>query len=303
VRVWLLRVVWFTLPLSAGQAAADALASWSDTPEVLATVLLWLAWAVGGVALLAPRPAGLTALRTIAPAFVVLAVIAAIDGRASTAATVGALVATVAAAVLVADSEVALYAVNGSAYGEERRFPLRTPPGLFLGPLPAARVLVAAGIAAGPLLVADGRYALGAAACVVGAGAVVWGVRAMHGLSVRWAVLVPAGVVVVDPLTLADPILFVRAHVRALRPFAGDATVPEGTLDLRLGAALGTLAIVLDDDADLVRVGRGRRPAETLRANGLLVAVVRRAELLRAAAQRRVRVEVVDPGEGRFSDG
>jgi len=293
VRVWLLRAVWLTLPVTAGEAASDALSGWGDAPRVVATVLLWLAWGAGSVAVLAPRPVGLTVLRALAPVYVILAVVVAVAGDTETLAAAGAVAATFVAALLAADTEIALVAVNSVAYGEERRFPLRIPPGLFLGPLPLARALLAAGIAAGPLLIADEQYVLGAIALVVSVPAVALAARAVHTLSSRWMVLVPAGVVVVDRLTLADPVLFVRALVRTLRSVPGDAAVPAGTADLRLGATLGTLAIVLAERAELNRSSPGRGGVETVLADGVLVAVVRRDELLRAAARRRVRVEVV----------
>ena len=67
--VWCARLSWALLPLAAGDALADALADWSRA-GVVATVLLWGAWAAGLVALLAPRPWGLTALRVVAPSAV-----------------------------------------------------------------------------------------------------------------------------------------------------------------------------------------------------------------------------------------
>jgi hypothetical protein len=282
-----------TLPITAGTAATDALDSWADAPRVVAIVLLWLAWGVGVVALLAPRPIGLTALRTIAPTFVVLAVVAALTGAAGDdLAAWGAVVATFITAIFVSDSEIAVAAANGIAYGDEERFPLRTPPALFLAPLPLARAALVAGVSAGPLLLADGQVVAGVAALLVGAPIVVVAARAVHGLSRRWVILVPAGVVVLDPLTLADPTLFVRRHVRALRAVDGGAPVGEGGLDLRLGATLSSVELVLDGDTDLVRSSRGRKGGRTVVATALLVAVVRRDDLLTTAASRRVRVEV-----------
>ena len=61
--LWLLRVAWVTLPVTAGPAASASLASWSDGPRVAGAVLLWVAWALGLLATLAPRPIMLTALR------------------------------------------------------------------------------------------------------------------------------------------------------------------------------------------------------------------------------------------------
>src|SRR5262249_38320954 len=74
VQRWVLVAVWVTLPLTAGPAASDALSSWSTAPRIVAEILLWGTWAVGLLAVVAPRPPLLTAARTIAPTYLVLAV-------------------------------------------------------------------------------------------------------------------------------------------------------------------------------------------------------------------------------------
>ncbi len=292
MRRWVLLIVWVTLPVSAGPAASDALASWSSGPRVVAEVLLWGAWAVGLLAVVAPRPVSLTAVRTIAPAFAVLAVAAAIGADTSPAAAVGAVAATVVAAAIVAAPDLAVIAVNAIAYGDEQRFPLRTPPALFVAPLPLARALVVAGVVGGPLLLADGRVVLGLVALVVGLAVTLLLVRPLHGLSRRWVVLVPAGLVVVDPLTLSDPVLFLREHIAAVRAVAGTAPVPAGSLDLRLGATAGSVTVTFDEEADLLRSTRARRGGEVVSTTQIVVATVRRSELLETAARRRIRVEI-----------
>ncbi len=291
IPLWLLRIAWVTLPFTAGPAASAALRDWSDGPQVVAEVLLWLAWAAGLLATIAPRPIALTALRTIAPAFFVLAVVAALGGEPSTPAMVSALVATAIAAVLTSGHDIAIAAVNAIAYGDEQRVPLRVPPALFLAPIPLARALLVAGVVAGPLLLADGRIVLGLVALAISVPLIVVLARALHGLSRRWAVLVPAGFVVVDPMTLADPVLFLRERITSMR--VADATRPgvEDILDLRLGATMGSVLLSFDEAAELFRAGRGRRPTETVKTAHLLVAVVRRDEILRAAAARRIRVQ------------
>ena len=291
MRVWLLRLVWCTLPLAAGPAVGDALSGWASRPQVVALSLCWLAWGAGIVATLAPRPAGLTFLRTLAPAFAVLAIATTTTGSTTGLVGWGAVVATLVTAALVADDALAAACANGVAYGDERRYPLRTPPALFLGPLPLVRMLVVVGVTAGPLLLADGRIVVGLVASVAGVAAVFFGSRALHGLSRRWMVLVPAGVVIADPLTLADPTLFVREHVRSLRAADPTAPIAPSALDLRLGATWGTLVVTLDEEVDLLRSARGRHGGQTVHAGTLLVAVSRRDDLLVAAAQRRVRVE------------
>ncbi|MEX1006961.1 MAG: hypothetical protein WD271_03855 [Acidimicrobiia bacterium] len=291
IPLWFLRIAWITLPLTAGPAASAALSNWSDAPRVVAEVLLWLAWSAGLLATLAPRPQALTALRAIAPAFGVFAIAVAFDGRASTTATVAALIATTITAVLASGHDIAIAAVNALAYGDEQRVPLRVPPALFLAPLPLARALVVGSVIAAPLLLADGRIVLGLVSLAVGVPLVVLLVRALHGLSRRFAVLVPAGFVVVDPMTLTDPVLFVRERIAGMQAVDTDVASRSAVLDLRLGAAMGSVALRFNEPAEIVRAGRARKPAETVRTAGILIAVVRRDEMLRLAASRHIRVQ------------
>jgi hypothetical protein len=287
MRCWLLRVAWVTLPITAGPALSAGLHHWSEGPRLVAAVLCWAAWGAGLLATLAPRPAALTVLRAIAPGALIVAVVITISGAASPLASVGAVTATLVAAALAADSEIAIAAANAVAYGDERRYPLRTPPGLFLGPLPAARLLAVGGAVAGPLLLADGRVLWGAIALVLGVPVAALAARALHGLSRRWLVLVPAGVVVVDPMALADNVLFPREHLRTLRAFNTDES-PGDALDLRLGATLGSVLLRFDEPAELTRAVRARRGGNTVDAPGVVIAVSRRKEALADAARRRV---------------
>ncbi|MET0896011.1 MAG: hypothetical protein ABWY80_09180 [Acidimicrobiia bacterium] len=288
--LWALRIVWFTLPLTAGAAFGAAVRGWSDAPSIVAQVLVWASWAVGLLAVVVPRPHLLTAVRVIAPAFLVVAMVIAIDGAASTTAAIGALVATVVAGALVSSHDLALAAANAIAYGDEQRVLLRTPPALFLGPLPIARVLVAGALVAPPLLLADERWVLGTITLVVAIPIVIMLPRALHGLSRRWGVLVPAGFVIVDPLTLSDPVLFLRERILRMQAEDATASSPPGVLDLRLGAAAGSVALEFDEDAELGRRGRRGRGGTIVQARELRFAVARRASFLEAAGARRIRV-------------
>jgi hypothetical protein len=287
VFVWALRIVWLTLPFTTGNALSDALAGWSTAPRVVAAILLWSAWAAGVVAVFAPRPIGLTALRTAAPCFFAVAVATVLGEQASTAAATMAVSATAAAFVLAVTPEVGRVCADGVAYGDERRFPLKVPPALFLGPLPAAVVLVGAGIATGPLLLVDGRIVSGIVAVVIGVPVALLLLRALHGLSRRWAVLVPAGLVVADPLTLADPVLISRERIAALSPHSGAAG---DALDLRLGAVARSVAMSLNADADVMVARRTGRGGTSVRTRRLLFAPVLPAELLLTAKDRRIPV-------------
>lgn len=286
--IWILRVVWATLPLTAGPAAADVLDGWATAPGLLGAVVLWAAWAGGLLATFAPRPWGLTVARATAPLMTAAAVAAVADGVPVPTGS-GALAAGVAAWVLVATPAFGRASANGAAYGDERRYPLKTPPALLLGVLPAAVLLVGAGTVAGPLLLADRRWVLGAVLTLAGWTAAAATVPMLHRLSRRWVVLVPAGLVVVDPLTLADPTLFPRERIRSLRPLPGPRA-PSDALDLRLGATVGSLAVELAEEATLVRAARLRVAALPCTADTLVVAPVASGALLAEAEARRLPV-------------
>ena len=280
--MWVLRIIWIVLPVTAGPAVGDALNGWSHGARVVAEVLLWAAWAVALVALLAPRPLGLTITRIVAPAFVGVAVATAWGTGAPRLAI--AIVTTLLAAILATRPAFGRASAEGIAYGDELRFPLKVPPALAVGAVPVAIALVAAGIATGPLLLASGRTVAGVVALVIGLPLAAFLFRALHGLSTRWVVLVPAGVTIVDPMTLADPVLFMRERIAGLAPVGPGAAV--SGLDLRLGASVGAIALHLTDDAQIVTSGRGRRRGERVTTRTLVFAPVDAATLLTAVTRR-----------------
>jgi hypothetical protein len=289
--LWLVRVVWASLPITAGPAAANALTDWSAPPRAVAEALLWVAWTIALIALFAPRPIGLTVVRIVAPSFVVLAAVVLVSGAADALEAVVAAAATLFAGWLtLADSSVSMACANGAAYGDERRYPLRIPPVLWLGLLPPAPLLVAAGVAAGPLLLADARIGAGIGALLVGVPVAAFAARSLHSLSRRWAVLVPAGLVLVDPLTLPDPVLFVRERIESLRLMRRGEPVPPGALDLRLGATRDSIALTLDRPTEFLQARRGRRGSIAVQTTAIRFAALQSRELLRTAASRRIRV-------------
>ena len=162
-----------------------------------------------------------------------------------------------------------------------------------------ASVPILALVAATPLLILPGvlfyydvtpkaALVLLGAALVVGFPLAAVLLRSLHLLSRRWGVLVPAGFVLADPMTLTDAVLFPREHIVGIGPADPKVRPPGGATDLRLGAAVGSLALLLDDDIDLYRRGRGVAQGE--RTHLLLFTPVAAAELLRLAASRSITV-------------
>jgi hypothetical protein len=251
----------------------------------VASVILWGAWAAVLLASLAPRPLGLTLLRVTAPLAVVLALVAApaTDPLKAMLAVAG----TAVAAWTAFTPSVGYRFVNGAAYGEERRYPLRVPPPLVLAPLPLAVAVIGAGAVAGPLLLADGRYVAGVIALVLGVPAVRAAGRSVYALSQRWAVLVPAGIVLKDPLTLIDPVLFPRERIASLRPLPFPTAPADDVVDLRLGAAAGSLVLELTDEAQLFRAHGRLRGGESVKARRIAFCPRQPERLLAEAAARK----------------
>lgn len=278
-------VAWASLVITAGPAAADAVDSWSGAPRAVASLLLWATWAAVLLASFAPRPLGLTVLRVAAPLCVALAIAAA--PAAGLGIGLLAVAGTAVAAWLAFTPAVGYRFVNGAAYGEERRYPLRVPPALLLGPVPLAAVLLAAGVVAGPLLLADEQWVAGAVALALAVPVVRVASRSVYALSQRWAVLVPAGIVLKDPLTLVDPVLFPRERIASLRPLPFPTAPAEDILDLRLGAVAGSLVLELTEDAQLFRTLGRQRGGEAVQARRLAFSPRQPDALMSEAATRR----------------
>ena len=113
-------------------------------------------------------------------------------------------------------------------------------------------------------------------------------VRSLHPLSRRWAVIVPAGFVIHDPMTMSDPILFMREHVASLAAIDPTGPLPDDALDLRLGASRGTTMLRLDAVAPLGL--RRRNTIVSAQAQEVVFAPALREELLAACGARRLPV-------------
>lgn len=246
---------------------------------------LWATWGAVLVATLVPRPAGLAAVRVAAGLAVILALAA--TTRAPAAQSVVAVGGTAGVALLAGLPSVGFGFVNRAAYGDERRFLLRLPPALLLGPLPLAVPVFGLGLAAGPLLLADGRVVAGLLALVAGWPVAAALARSLVMLSQRWAVLVPAGIVLKDPLALVDPVLFPKERVSSLRPLPYPTSPAADILDLRLGAVPGSVLLELAEDTALVRTAVRRRQGEVVRTRRVAFAPRQTEALLAESVRRR----------------
>jgi hypothetical protein len=277
---WLLRLAWLSLPLTAGSLLADALDGRSRPVQLVVAVVAWAVWAAVVLALLLPRPLGLTALRVAAPVALAAAVWSATETGDGAV-----LVALAAVPFVVAFlPEVGEWLVNGSAYGDERRYLLRAPGALLLGPIAVSEVALVAGALTGPLLLAARQWVAGGIALVLGGAAAVVCARALHQLSLRWAVLVPAGLVVKDHITLLDPILFKRTLVEVLQPAPADTDA----LDLTARAPGVPLELRLKESEPVMLITPGRRANQPGHTAKLMFTPTRPGALLADAGTRRI---------------
>jgi hypothetical protein len=194
------------------------------------------------------------------------------------------LLSAVAVVVVLAPAVTDAF-VNGSAYGPESRFALRTPTALMVGPALLVWVLVVVGLATGPLLLASERWIAGAIAMLIGLPVAALGSRSLHQLARRWLVFVPAGIVVHDPTAVASQLL-PRATVSSIGPAPADTDAADLT-----GGAAGLALEVHLTDAVMFEPPRGsRRGIEPVETSQFLVAPSRPGAVLAEARARRFAV-------------
>lgn len=279
---WPLRFAWLLLPVLVGPALADALATRSRPTQVVASLLAWGLWGVALGASMVPRSVTLTILRVIVPGSLATAAWAAVGADRPEWAVIGVGAAAVATLTLAWPGFSDAF-VDGSSYGRERRVALRVPAVLFLGPVPLAWAALAVGLVAGPLLLAGRQWVAGAVAIVVGAVLAPVAARQLHLLSRRWLVFVPAGVVVHDPLTLTEPVLFQRHLLTGIGP----AVAGSAALDVT-GGALGLALEVATAEPFSVGVRVGRDRTEHADVSALLVTPTQPAATMAIAAAHRL---------------
>jgi len=283
---WVLRPVWAALPFTVWPALGEALRHHSQAVRLTASAGSWVVWAAVLLATLVPHPVGLTGLRCVTPAVLGCAIAAAASGHASAIAAAAAVAWATAVATVSFLPRTGVLFVNGPAYPNERRFPLAVPGALLVGPVELTGAAVSALPIAAALLLAARQWVAGGLAAAAAVAAVAWLGRALYGLARRWVVFVPAGLVLHDPMALAEPVLFRKQVIDTLGP------AQEGTdsLDLTLRAIGLALELRLKEKVPMARVvGRRRRPEEGASAR-LLFTPTRAGAVLAEAASRNIRV-------------
>ena len=272
-----LRVLWV------GLVVAMAFATQAHHP--VARVAWWAVAALVLVALVARGVAALTVVRMACPAVIPAAVVAwaAHGGPLACAAAAG---AAVLATALAFSGEVGEAMVQGGAYGDEQRFPLRAPAQLLL-PMAVSWLVWCAAVLGAVVALSAGSVLWGAALAVPAA-ALSWllGLR-FHRLSRRWLVLVPAGVVVHDAHVLGETLMVQRTNVALCRLALADTQAA----DLTGPAAGHAVEVTVRDMVLAVLPSTAQQPTgKALHVGAFLVAPSRPGRVLRAMADGKLPV-------------
>ena len=287
---WAPALVWLSLPLTAGSSFANALDGRASAISLTAVIGLWLLWVVGLIAALTPSSVSLTTLRILMPASVVAAAWAAlVVPDSADFAESAALGVTSLCAVLSLSAGVGYTFINGSSYGDERRFPLRPPGPIVCGPVELVWVAMVASVFAGPMLLAAKQWIPGAVISVLAVALVIGGARALHQLSKRWIVFVPAGIVLVDRTTLLDALLVQRHTVGSIGLADEDSSATDlsaGALGIQVEVRLSTTDSIIPTPLRRDR----RKIVEPVDVNAVRFTPSRPGWVLDAARERRFTV-------------
>ena len=201
---WVARAGWIAVAIVGGVAVESAVAGRSGAVAWTAAIGGWTLWAAVAAALAIASVRSLTVARVGVPLALVAVAAAAIGGAPTLDLVLLAVPAAVTVAA-VASAEFGRRFVQASAYGDEERFPLRLPVAAGTAAL-VTWLVWAPTFVAGPLLLAARQWIPGIALTGLALiGIVALGSR-WHRLSQRWFVLVPAGVVLHDPVVMADTV-------------------------------------------------------------------------------------------------
>ena len=281
----IVRAVWLVQPLALVPLLNAATQHLPHGGRVFVALFAWAGWATVLLAALVPSTVSLTVGRLIAPSVVVVAVSCSAADVAGWKLAV-AIGATSLSSLVWYSGEVGAAFVQGSAYGAEQRFPLK-PPVAMLIPMITSWIVLCGTSTAGLVLAANGTWIAGGM-LLAGSGfiAVFVGPK-FHQLARRWLVIVPAGVVVHDPMLLTENALFLTAKVRALHLALSDTEAA----DLTGGTAGVAIEIVLHEMDTVTKTGTRADPETTvLHVLSVLVCPTRPGMALRAAAARKLPV-------------
>lgn len=225
--VWTLRVATLamatTVPL-----LTDRTDDLSSSASILATVALWTTWGIVLLCVLVPASVSLTALRLVAPAHLSITAILVVGALLdeSDVLTSLAIVPTLVTAIVAMSADVGAHFVQSSAYGDEFRVPLLPSPS-FAIVLVVSWLIWTASLVVGALALTREAWVAGGILVTFGVVLTVILPRRFHRFARRWLVVVPAGLVLHDHVTLAETSMFPRGSIRSIDLTRRDSEVAD----------------------------------------------------------------------------
>lgn len=278
---WIARLGWIAVAVIGGAAVQSAVDGRSTAVAWTTAIGGWTSWAVVALALAIASVRSLTIVRVGAPLALVATVVAGIGG-ASAVELIALGVPAVLTVGAVSSAEFGRQFVQASAYGDEERFPLRMPVAAGTAAV-VAWLLWAPAVIVGPLLLAARQWVPGTVLTALALAGVVFLGSRWHRLSQRWFVLVPAGVVLHDPVVMADTLPLRSSQVAQLALAPADTQAADLT-----GPASGyAVEVSLTESVTAVFAFTPSEPnGRAIHLTAFLVAPSRPGAVLAAAAGR-----------------
>jgi hypothetical protein len=278
---WVARLAWILVAVIGGGAVESAVDGRSSAVAWTTAIGGWGLWAVAALGLAIASVRSMTAVRLVVPLALPATIATGLGGAPATdLLLLGGPSIVAAAAVMTA--EFGRQWVQASAYGDEERFPLRFPVGAGLAAI-VTWLIWAPALIAGPLLIAAESWLAGVLVSLLAlAGTVLLGPR-WHRLSLRWFVLVPAGVVIHDPVVLADTFPLRTAQVASI----GLASADTQAADLTGPASGYAVEIATTESVTAVFAFTPAEPnGKAIHLRSFLIAPSRPGRALRSAQAR-----------------
>jgi hypothetical protein len=277
---WAARLAWVAVAVSGTPALESVVQDRSFSVRITALILAAVFWLAGVAAVAIASTPTLTLARVIIPTVIPAGLLGILFG-AEPVASIGTVIFALIATAVVATPEYGQIAVQSSAYGNEIRFPLRPPLGFLIAAVITWAVWVAATLS-GALLLGSRTWVAGLILAAIALAVLILATPRWHRLSQRWLVLVPAGVVIHDPVTLSDTVMLKRSQIRHLTLAPADTEAYDLT-----GPAPGhAVEIAINETITVVCAPVGKAPPKAIHLTALLVAPSRPGRALQAAADR-----------------
>jgi len=286
VTTGIMRVIWISLPLLCGPSLADSFNDFKLLLRTTVSISLWTFWVLILLSTLIATPISLAIIRIGAPAAAALSLWSALETSGSVSGIIG-LAASAITACVALSAPLGDKFSDGASYGDERRFLLRAPGPvlLLLGPL--AWLTSVAGLTVGPILLLNKNFLFGSLISLCGFPLAALASNAIYQLGKRWLVLVPAGILLHDHLSVGDPTLIPRNQLANFSP----AKVETNALDLSQNSFGLSLEIqCLTPLSMMLRTGTRKTTNETSIVESFLINPVRPNVLLAEAQKRGLRV-------------